>query len=169
MSPLAPAPSHLLSSFCSSPRNFAYGFLQTPPHGDSPCLSANLRLCVNLVSGLSPDESGAMPGTLITWSAWAPRSGVPAAIGCEWRDLLCSYLLDQLKWNRGSAFVFNPIRVASEIIFKSDCVLIWVLNFKFYILIVQRLSKNSSRTTVDSNADHMLTRCKINDICRFLS
>jgi hypothetical protein len=31
----------LLCASCSSGRGFAYRFLQTPPHGDSPCGLAN--------------------------------------------------------------------------------------------------------------------------------
>jgi hypothetical protein len=31
----------LISDFCSSTRTFAIRFLQTPPHGDSPCVLAS--------------------------------------------------------------------------------------------------------------------------------
>jgi len=37
--PLDPPTSHLLSSSCSSPRNFALGFLQTSPRGFALALS----------------------------------------------------------------------------------------------------------------------------------
>jgi hypothetical protein len=36
--PLAPSVPHLLSSSCSSPRAFGWGFLQTPPRGDALAL-----------------------------------------------------------------------------------------------------------------------------------
>src|SRR3972149_11737269 len=36
--PLAPDVPHLVSSFCSSPRAFGLGFLQTPPHDDALAL-----------------------------------------------------------------------------------------------------------------------------------
>ena len=37
--PLAPRTSHLVSSSCSSPRNFALDFLQTLPHDNALVLS----------------------------------------------------------------------------------------------------------------------------------
>jgi len=37
--PLAPPTSHLISSSCPSPRNFALGFLQTNPRGFALALS----------------------------------------------------------------------------------------------------------------------------------
>ena len=33
--PLAPDASRIISGFCSSPRSFGLGFLQTPPHDDA--------------------------------------------------------------------------------------------------------------------------------------
>ena len=39
MCPLAPNTSHLILSSCSSPRDFALSFLQTPPHGNALALS----------------------------------------------------------------------------------------------------------------------------------
>src|SRR5215207_7692265 len=36
--PHAPDASRLISGFCSSPRSFGLGFLQTPPHGDALAL-----------------------------------------------------------------------------------------------------------------------------------
>ena len=36
--PLAPDVPHLVSSFCSSPRAFGLGFLQTPPHDNALAL-----------------------------------------------------------------------------------------------------------------------------------
>ena len=33
--PLAPNASRLISGFCSSPRSFGFGFLQTPPRDDA--------------------------------------------------------------------------------------------------------------------------------------
>ena len=36
--PLVPDASRLLSGFCSSPRSFGLGFLQTPPRGDALAL-----------------------------------------------------------------------------------------------------------------------------------
>jgi len=36
--PLAPDASRLISGFCSSPRSFGLGFLQTPPHDDALAL-----------------------------------------------------------------------------------------------------------------------------------
>ena len=35
---LVPDGPHLISGFCSSPRSFGLGFLQTPPHGDALAL-----------------------------------------------------------------------------------------------------------------------------------
>jgi hypothetical protein len=37
-SPLAPDASRLISGFCSSPRSFGLGFLQTPPRDDALAL-----------------------------------------------------------------------------------------------------------------------------------
>ena len=36
--PLTPYTSHLISSFCSSPRSFGLDFLQTPPRDDALAL-----------------------------------------------------------------------------------------------------------------------------------
>ena len=36
--PLVPNVPHLVSGFCSSPRAFGLGFLQTPPRGDALAL-----------------------------------------------------------------------------------------------------------------------------------
>ncbi len=36
--PLVPSASRLISGFCSSPRSFGLGFLQTPPRGDALAL-----------------------------------------------------------------------------------------------------------------------------------
>ena len=36
--PLAPDASRLISGFCSSPRSFGLGFLQTPPHDNALAL-----------------------------------------------------------------------------------------------------------------------------------
>jgi len=60
---LVPGVPHLRFGSCTSPRAFGSGFLQTPPHGDSPCPSPSLRLLLYLASGLSPDKFCAMPGT----------------------------------------------------------------------------------------------------------
>ena len=38
MYPLVPDASRLLSGFCSSPRSFGLGFLQTPPRDDALAL-----------------------------------------------------------------------------------------------------------------------------------
>src|SRR4030042_2853416 len=40
--PLAPNVPHLISGFCSSPRTFGLGFLQTPPHDDALALLLTL-------------------------------------------------------------------------------------------------------------------------------
>jgi hypothetical protein len=37
--PLAPDVPRLISGFCSSPRSFGFGFLQTPPRGDALAVS----------------------------------------------------------------------------------------------------------------------------------
>ena len=71
--PLAPPTSHLLSSSCSSPRNFALGFLQTFPRGFALALSLTFGSAntwyrdfhpTSLVPCLAhtPKLSGARPG-----------------------------------------------------------------------------------------------------------
>ena len=57
--PLASLTSHLISDSCSSPRDFSLGLLQTLPHDNALAL----WLCEYLISGLSPNELSAMPGT----------------------------------------------------------------------------------------------------------
>lgn len=52
--PLAPDAPRLISGFCSSPRRFGFGFLQTPPRDDAVAVSPSLRLCENLAAGLPP-------------------------------------------------------------------------------------------------------------------
>ena len=37
--PLVPNASRLISGFCSSPRSFGFGFLQTPPRNDALAVS----------------------------------------------------------------------------------------------------------------------------------
>ena len=56
---------------CTTPRirflfiapRFCLGLPPDPTSRRCPCPSANLRLCVHLVSGLAPDPLRAMPGT----------------------------------------------------------------------------------------------------------
>jgi hypothetical protein len=56
---------------CTTPRirflfiapRFCLGLPPDPASRRRPCPSANLRLCVHLVSGLAPDSLRAMPGT----------------------------------------------------------------------------------------------------------
>jgi hypothetical protein len=50
--PLAPDASRLISGFCSSPRSFGLGFLQTPPHDDAPGSSPGQALALLLAFAL---------------------------------------------------------------------------------------------------------------------
>ena len=60
----------LLCGFCSSAQRFAFGFLQTPPRGGSPCRLASSSPC-RACKGLSPPTRCALPGT--------PKQNGPAA------------------------------------------------------------------------------------------
>ena len=51
--PLVPNASRLLSGFCSSPRRFGLGFLQTPPRNDALALLLAFG-SADLAIGLSP-------------------------------------------------------------------------------------------------------------------
>ena len=59
--PLAPDVPRLISGFCSSPRSFGLGFLQTPPHDDALALLLAFG-SASLAVGLSPTKQRAMPG-----------------------------------------------------------------------------------------------------------
>jgi len=80
--PLVPNASRLISGFCSSPRSFGLGFLQTPPRGDA--------LALLLAFG------SAIPGHRtftdeVTRHAWRTRLNSPAMRG----------LPRQIRWNDG--------------------------------------------------------------------
>jgi len=53
--PLVPSAPHLISGFCSSPRSFGLGFLQTTPHGVALALLLAFG-SANLAIGLSPTK-----------------------------------------------------------------------------------------------------------------
>jgi hypothetical protein len=53
--PLVPNASRLISGFCSSPRSFGLGFLQTLPHGNALALLLAFG-SANLAIGLSPTK-----------------------------------------------------------------------------------------------------------------
>ncbi len=61
--PLTPYTSHLISSFCSSPRSFGLDFLQTPPRDDALALLLTFGSANTWYRDFHPTRFVPCPGT----------------------------------------------------------------------------------------------------------
>ena len=84
--PLASATSHLISSFCSSPRSFALSFLQTLPRDNAPALSLTFGSAITWYRDFHPTSLVPCPAHTLCASGGAlfapsePRSGELGAL-----------------------------------------------------------------------------------------
>src|SRR5690554_6881597 len=76
---LAPSTSHLISSSCSPPRQFALGFLQTPPRDDALALPLTFGSANTWYRDFHPTS-------LMPCPAHTPCSAAASAVGLEFLD-----------------------------------------------------------------------------------
>ena len=72
--PLAPDAPRLGSGFCSSPRDFALDFLQTPPHGDALALRLTFGSAYTWCRDLHPTRFVSCPAHTLKMSYRDPRA-----------------------------------------------------------------------------------------------
>ena len=66
--PLVPSTPHLISGFCSSPRRFGLGFLQTPPHNDALALLLAFGSAYLAIGLLAPSSNVRfLPSRNVRW------------------------------------------------------------------------------------------------------
>src|SRR3990170_6221794 len=85
--PLAPDVPHLVSSFCSSPRAFGLGFLQTPPRDDALALLLAFGSANTWRGDFHPTSSVPCPAhTALRISGWRTRE-LARGDGCPLQPL----------------------------------------------------------------------------------
>ena len=77
--PLAPRTPHLVSSSCSSPRNFALDFLQTPPRDDALALSLTFGSAITWYRDLHPTSLVPCPAHTRDYARWPRAARMNAA------------------------------------------------------------------------------------------
>jgi len=77
---LAPGVPHLVSGFCSSPRTFGLGFLQTPPRDDALALLLTFGSTYTWYGDFHPASSESCPAHTLAMSRVLQRVGSNALI-----------------------------------------------------------------------------------------
>ena len=79
--PLAPDAPRLVSGFCSSPRDFALDFLQTPPRGDALALRLTFGSAYTWYRDLHPTRFLPCPAHTLEFSGALRRVGWNDSLG----------------------------------------------------------------------------------------